>query len=848
MSSTLKLAAVLTLIDRASPALRQIERNSRNLQSVLGSTRYALDGLDQPLNPARMQQYANAVDRVEHNFAGATQEIHEMSAALSRAIKLTATLQQQAEKVAGHFSKQRQSMRNDLAKGVMQLGLTGMAGAAFIRPSIDFDKQMSSTQAVLNLEKQSAEYAQLRADAINLGASSSFSASQVAQAQFELAAGGFDAAKVHASIKGSLDLAAAGKVELAQAAEIAIGTLNGFGLATDQIGRMNDVMVETTNRSATSVIDLGETMKYVAPIAKQYGVSLEQAHAMTGLLGNANIKGSEAGTALRAMMARIASPPKAAIEAFASIKVSPVDKNGQLKDLSILFAEIQRKTKSLSNSQRLDIYSSIAGVEAMSAMAVLVDQTAVLDEKTGQTVNKLYEMTQGLQQAGGAAAKVAAIQMDNLAGDLDAAKGAFETLSITVAGEGGVLHGTLREAVQNIAQLINKITAWAKANPELLQTIGSLVLKLLMFKAAMFGIKYSFLLVFGTFFSMLAAFLKFGLILLIINRISSRFGFGLLSRLKLMLHGVLLFGRAFMFLAAQSIPFVIGMLARLSVALFTTPIGWIVLLIAAAALMIYRYWEPIKAFFQGVWIGIKQGVAPLAASFDMLKTALAPLQPIWDGLVQILTVVGGVIGEMITPVQSSADTLNSASSAGQLFGQVLGGIITLIGQVVIGFITAFVTGIQMVGQALGTMVGMVQVYGSQIIEWFSNLGSRAAEIFSMIGQSILNGLTLPVRLAIDAINLLINGINRIPGISIPNIPSIPIAGATGTVAPVKAAGLPPLKAAGAKQTITNHFAGSPITITGVTDPKAVGAEVQRQLVANQRQQESRQRSALTDTE
>lgn len=843
MSSTLKLAAVLTLIDRASPALRQIERNSRNLQSVLGSTRYAMDGLDQPLNPARMQQYANAVDRVEHNFAGATQEIREMGTALSHAIKLTATLQQQAEKVAGHFSKQRQSMRNDLTKGVMQLGVAGYAASIPLSAFAEAeDAAMTLKVSMMDSSGQVAkEFASINALATKLGTKLPGTNAEFQLMMANLVQQGISFQSILGGTgEAAGNLAVLLKMPFEDAAVFAAKMQDATKTSEKDMLSLMDTIQRTSYLGVDPSNMLGGFAKISAgmKIIKQQG--LDGANAMAPLLVMADQSGmsdlSSAGNAYSKIFKAMLDQTKInkALKGT-KLKLDFSNGKGEFGSFDNMFKQLER-FKGMTTQARLPILSDIFGNDAenIQALNLLIDKGQAGYDETIKKMQRQADLQTRIEA-----------QLGTLSNLWDQAKGATTNAMVSVVE---ALAPNIKIWVNQISEMAERFSNWAKANPKLIQTIGSLVLKLLMFKAAMFGIKYSFLLVFGTFFSMLAAFLKFGLIMLIINRISSRFGFGLLSRLKLMLHGVLLFGRAFMFLAAQSIPFVIGMLARLSVALFTTPIGWIVLLIAAAALMIYRYWEPIKAFFQGVWIGIKQGVAPLAASFDMLKTALAPLQPIWDGLVQILTVVGGVIGEMITPVQSSADTLNSASSAGQLFGQVLGGIISLIGQVVLGFITAFVTGIQMVGQALGTMAGMVQVYGSQIIEWFSNLGSRAAEIFSMIGQSILNGLTLPVRLAIDAINLLINGINRIPGISIPNIPSIPIAGATGTVAPVKAAALPPLKAAGAKQTITNHFAGSPITITGVTDPKAVGVEVQRQLVANQRQQESRQRSALTDTE
>jgi len=592
-----------------------------------------------------------------------------------------------------------------------------------IQSGIDFEKQMSAVQAVLDLDKASADFKNLQADARKFGASSSFSAPQVAEAQFNLGSGGFNAQQIRQSIGGTLDLASAGMVDIATAAEIAVGTLNGFGLQADQIGRLNDVMLKTTNLTATSVYDLGETMKYAAPIAKQYGVSLEQANAMTGLLGNANIKGSESGTALRAIMARLAAPPTEAIKTLDKLGVKTTDSKGNMRDIADVIGDIQKATSKLGDAGRIDAFKDIAGLEAVSAFAILADHTNSIDANTGQTVNNIKKMTLELENSNGAAKRAADILKDNMAGDIEQLKGAWDDLGITLKN---VLDSDLRGFIKTITDVVNGISTWVAANPELVRQIGKIILYLLAFKVGMLGIKYSFSLVFGTFFSMLAAFAKFGFILYAVNKIAKHFGIGLPSRLSLISRAVGLFSRAFMFLAFQSIPLVMTAIYSLGAALLTTPIGWAIMAIALAALMIMKYWQPIKAFFQGLWAGLVEGLAPLRATlstvFDSLAESLAPLKPVWDFLTNALGFVIDLFKQLFAPVQSTTGELANATTYGHAFGLMLADVINVVGTLV-----------AMLLHFAGFIIGSV-------IKGWQLLAEMVAAIWIAIPQSVKDGI------------------------------------------------------------------------------------------------------------
>lgn len=814
--SNLNLKAVLDLVDRVSAPLgkisKSLDHNSdailKNLQNfnrlkqqygsfhAIREVSRDLEMFQQILARPDVQAANQHLRQSAQNFSKISGELKQnrhdldlVKSSLSAVIKLYAGLgntldivSSKSNKLSQSLANGRQAMRADALKTGMGVLTAGYGFKRLIQSGIDFEKQMSAVQSVLDLDKASADFKNLRDDARRFGASSSFSAPQVAEAQFNLGSGGFNAQQIRQSLGGTLDLASAGMLEISTAAEIAVGTLNGFGLQADQIGRLNDVMLKTTNLTATSVYDLGETMKYAAPIAKQYGVSLEQANAMTGLLGNANIKGSEAGTSLRAIMARLAAPPTEAIKTLDKLGVKTTDSKGNMRDIADVIGDIQQATSKLGNSGRIDAFKDIAGLEAVSAFAILADHTNTIDAKTGQTVNNIKKMTAELENSNGAAKRAADILKDNMAGDIEQMKGAWDDLGIALKD---VLDNDLRGFIKTITSVINSISTWVAANPELVRQIGKIILYLLAFKVGMLGVKYSFSLVFGTFFSMIAAITKFALVMYLVNRVAGHFGFGFGSRLALMAKGVRLFGTAFMFLAKNSIPMTINALISLSVALFTTPIGWLILAIGLAALLIIKYWQPIKAFFQGLWAGLVEGLAPLRATFSMvfdnMRESLAPLAPLWDVLGNALGFVIDLIKQLFTPFQATSSELANATSYGYSFGTMLANIINFVGQL-IGFffylssviIGMVIKGWQLIGETAAAMwISVTSFFSSGIanisasitnwsplqlfytafatvLSWFGvELPAKFTAFGTMLMQGLANGISAGIAFVVE---------------------------------------------------------------------------------------------------
>jgi TP901 family phage tail tape measure protein len=345
----------------------------------------------------------------------------------------------------------------------------GIAMGRLLRPATQFESAMAGVGAVSRASDE--DLAVLTATARELGATTAWSASEAADGMRFLAMAGFDVNQVIGTMPGMLDLASAGAIQLASAADIASNILTGFGLRAEDMNRVGDVLTNTFTGSNTDLLMLGETMKYVAPTAAALGISLEETAAMAGKLGDAGIQGSNAGTALRSIMSRLAAPTGAAADALADLGLQLQDAEGNLRPVPVLLAEMDAAMRGLGSAAQADIRKTVFELEAASAAAVLMEQAGS---------GALGEFTERLREQG-SAARVAGAQMDTAAGDLKRLQSQSEALAIAL---GTTLIPMLRDALAAVGPIIEKLTAWAEANPELVEGLASVVAMLLGLKVA----------------------------------------------------------------------------------------------------------------------------------------------------------------------------------------------------------------------------------------------------------------------------------------------------------------------------------------------------------------------------
>jgi TP901 family phage tail tape measure protein len=304
---------------------------------------------------------------------------------------------------------------------VAAIGLGALVGTALSRVvgvGASFEAEMSQVRAATN--SSLIDLQTLSTEARRLGASSTFSATEAAQAMTELGKAGFTTQQLLTGTSGVLDLAAAGSLGLAEASSIAADTMSGFGLVAEDMGRIADVLAKGANSSTISVAMMGETFKYVAGVAKTANVSLEETAAMTAILGNAGIKGSMAGTTLKAMLLRLASPSGEAAKALAQLGVKADDGAGKMRNIADIMGDLQKATRNMGNQKKLDYLSTIFGAEPAAGMVALLEKG-----KEG-----IEDMTKIMRESGGSAKAFAEIANDNVMGKWKAFNSILEELQL----------------------------------------------------------------------------------------------------------------------------------------------------------------------------------------------------------------------------------------------------------------------------------------------------------------------------------------------------------------------------------------------------------------------------------
>ena len=299
------------------------------------------------------------------------------------------------------------------AMGLMGIGM-GIADT--INTYKNFQAQMSTVQAISGASAESMK--DLTAKAKEMGATTQFSN--------YMAMAGWENQQMIDGIGGVMNLAGASGESLARVSDIVTDALSAFGLKAGDAGHFADVLAAATSKSNTSVGLMGETFKYVAPIAGAMKYSIEDTSLAIGLMANAGIKGSEAGTALRSTLTRLVKPPKEAAAALGTLGISAVKSDGTIKPLRQSLVELRSKFKGLTDAQKTQFAASIAGQEAMSGFLAIMNES---DENFSKLANSV-------DKAKGKAEEMNKIKNDNLAGDVKSLQSAWESLQLTIM-EGG---------------------------------------------------------------------------------------------------------------------------------------------------------------------------------------------------------------------------------------------------------------------------------------------------------------------------------------------------------------------------------------------------------------------------
>lgn len=600
-----------TRLERLNESRTREIQKMRELGGELKRHGISLTGSDNTIQQAirRTEQYNNQLERERQALARVTRARERYSRAQETAGKL---------KTGGA-----------LAIGAAAAG--GYAAGRFLQPAIGFGKEMSRVQALTRIDKNSPQFKALRELALKLGSETQFTASDAASGQSFLAMAGFTPQAIQAALPGVLNMALAGGVELGETADIGSNILTQFNLTADQMDRVGDTLTAAFTRTNTDLRALGETMKYTGPVAAKLGISLEEAAAMAGMLANNGLRGSDAGTAMRASLSRLASPPKAAADALKELGVSVADARGKMRPMEDVLLDLYKATQKYGQVDQVSFFKDIAGEEAFVGL-----QTLVAAAGSGE----LQKLTRELQGARGEADRVAKVMADNLDGDLKNLDSAWEGLRIRISD---LVDGPLRSVTQWLTRVLEKITSLAQAHPVLTRQLliaGSALL-------AMTATIGSLSLVIGVLYGKLA---------------TLRLGFDILTRSM----NVIRVLPALWGMVTGSVSLMGGAIG----ALFS-PVGLIVAALAGAAVLIWKYWDPIRVFFAGVFSGIMERLTPLRETFERFG-------PVFDAIGSGISQLFNWFKSLLSPMESSKETLDKCTSAGEIFGNVLGGALQLV--------------------------------------------------------------------------------------------------------------------------------------------------------------------------
>lgn len=286
----------------------------------------------------------------------------------------------------------------------------GVASVAAAKKTIDvgksFEAGMSEVQAISGASGKDLE--KLSAKAKQMGATTKFSATESATALKYMAMAGWKTNQMVSGLSGVMNLAAASGEDLGTVSDIVTDSMTAFGLKAKDSGHFADVLAKASSSSNTNVAMMGETFKYVAPLAGSMKYSIEDTATAIGLMANAGIKGSQAGTSLRSIITRLVKPPKDAATALNALGISTTKADGSMKPLRETMAELREKFSGLTESQKASYASSIAGQEAMSGLLAIVNAS-------DSDFNKLQK---AIDNSSGAAKKQADVMNNNLQGAL----------------------------------------------------------------------------------------------------------------------------------------------------------------------------------------------------------------------------------------------------------------------------------------------------------------------------------------------------------------------------------------------------------------------------------------------
>ena len=339
------------------------------------------------------------------------------------------------------------------------VAITGL-GTVAVKTAADFDSSMSEVAAISGATGK--DFDDLRAKAREMGSKTKFSATEAAQAMTYMGMAGWKTSDMLSGIEGIMNLAAASGEDLATTSDIVTDALTAFGLSADDSGHFADILAAASSNANTNVSMMGETFKYCAPIAGALGFSAEDTAEAIGLMGNAGIKSSQAGTALRSIMNNLSKDVKLTGNAFGSMTIKTTNQDGSMKSLNDILKECRKAFSQMSESEKAANAQALVGKNAMSGFLALMNAAP----------SDIEKLNSAITNCDGKAGDMAETMQNNLEGQITILKSQLQELAISF---GDILMPAIRQIVSWIQGLVDKLNGMDEGTKKTIVTIGLIV-------------------------------------------------------------------------------------------------------------------------------------------------------------------------------------------------------------------------------------------------------------------------------------------------------------------------------------------------------------------------------------
>jgi TP901 family phage tail tape measure protein len=580
----------------------------------------------------------------------------------------------------------------------VSVAVTGI-GAAGLKVASDFEKAMSGVQAITGATGK--DFEKLRETAIDLGASTSFSSGEVAEAMTEMAKAGWSTTQIIDGMSGVLDATAASGENLGSVATIVADAITGFGLTAKDSAAVADLMTQAANSGTIGIGDLGESYKYIAPMAQSMGLSIQDVTTALSAMSMAGIKGSQAGTSLRTVLANMAKPSNTVAVAMDELGICITNSDGSFKSLDDMVKTIRTSFSGLTDDQKAYYATALAGKEGMSGLLSLLNLS--------QT--EYDELSASMNNCSGIAGQTASVMQDNLQSKIEQMGGALESLAIKLAD---YVIPFLSDLVEKLTTVIDAFTNLSPGIQKAILVIGGII-----------AVAGPLLIIVGKVISTI------GTIMTIVPKVA-----GVINVVK-------------------------GAFAALNATMLANPIILIIAAIAALVAAFIYLWntnEDFRQFWIDLWNNIKEiAVAVWEALKEFFAAAwqaiVAIATSVWNGLASFFTGLWEGIKTVFTTVVTAISTfLSTAWTAIQM-------VIATVWTAISTFITTIITAIQTflttawnnIKTVISTVLGAIQTVFATVWNAIKTVITTVVNGIKSTITTVWNGIKSTITTMVNAI-------------------------------------------------------------------------------------------------